>query len=817
MLANYFKLAVRSLSKHKTSSLINLLGFTLGITACMVIYLVSSFELRFDTFHPDSERIFRVVGQSKFGKTDDFRPLGFAPRAMPAAVRQEIPGLETVASFHNIDMPVSIANGTAAPIRFERRDFGTDRAQMIAADPQYFDIFRYEWLAGNPRTALTEPHQVVLTEKKARLYFGVLPPNEALGREVIYGDDIHATVSGIVKDWEENTDFTFTDFISASTIRASSLKEQINLDEWNDVWSASQLFVKLAPGITPEQINTKFAAFSKAHFGPEHGTNDFIFIPALQPLSDLHFNEAYQDNYGRRAHLPTLYGLMGVAGLILLIAAFNFINLATAQSVQRGREIGMRKVLGSSRQSLIFQFMGETLLLTAGAVGISLFLISHVLNALETFLPEDISFSVLRPDVLAFAVGVTLVTTLVAGFYPAWVMSSYRPAMTLKGPNALKGNQKGTLRKTLIVFQFTFSLVFIIATLIIGRQLDFIRHKDLGFITDAILLVNTEQDDKSSVLAQKIRQLSGVEDVTMQWFAPMGENYMLTKMKYRNGISETELDVSAKVGDDHFIPLYGLRLVAGRNYLPGDTLRELVVNQSLTKALGFQQPEDAVGKLLEFNGTNYPISGVVADFHEQSLHAPIKPAFIAHLAGMSKNLGIKLNTRGKQLGDMQETLENIRAQWAAIYPGKKFDSVFLDDSIAKVYAKEQKTAQIVHGATAIAILISCMGLFGLITFMSEQRSKEIGIRKVLGASVLSVIGLLSKDFLKLILVALLLASPLAWYFMREWLSDFAYRIDMEWWMFAASGLAAITIALLTISFQSIRAALANPVESLKGE
>lgn len=816
MLANHLKLAIRNLNKHKTSSLINLLGFTLGVTACMVIYLVSSFELGFDTFHPDSERIFRVVGQSKFGKQEDFHPLGFGPRAMPAAVREEISGLESVASFHNIDRPVTIPNGAAEPVRFERRDFGTERAQIIAADPQYFEIFRYEWLAGNPRTALSEPFQVVLTEKKARLYFGVLPPNEMLGKHIIYGDDIHATVSGIVQEWEHNTDFTFTDFLSSSTIRASSLKNEINLDEWNDVWSASQVFVKLAPDVSPEQIKTKFTAFSQAHFGPERGTGDFIYLPALQPLSDLHFNAVYQDNYARHAHLPTLYGLMGVAGLILLIAAFNFINLSTAQSAQRGRKMGMRKVLGSSRKSLIFQFMGETLLLTAFAVGISFLMVPQALIAVKNFIPEDVTFSGFRPDVLIFAAGVTLVTTVLAGFYPAWVMSSYRPAMTLKGPNALKGNQKGALRKTLIVFQFTFSLVFIIATLIIGRQLDFIRHKDLGFKTDAIVLVNTERDDKSAVLAQKIRQLSGVEDVTMQWFAPMGENYMVTKMKYRNGNSETELEVSAKVGDDHFIPLYGLQLIAGRNYLPGDTLRELVVNQTFTKAMGLSNPQEAVGKMLEFNGANYPISGVVADFHEQSLHASIKPAFIAHLK-MAKNLGIKLHTRGKVAGEVQETLESIRAQWAAVYPGKKFDYVFLDESIAKVYKKERNMAKIVRSATALAILISCMGLFGLIAFMAEQRSKEIGIRKVLGASVLSVVGLLSKDFLKLILLALLVASPIAWYLMRIWLSNFAYRIDIEWWMFAASDIAAIIIALLTIGFQSIRAALANPVESLRSE
>ena len=815
MLANHFKLALRNLNKHRTSSVINLLGFTLGLTACIVIYLVGSYELSFDTFHPDSERIFRVVGQGKFGKEEEYHPLGFTPRAMPAAVREEIPGLEKIVNFHNVEMPVTISNDGAEPVRFERRNFGADHAQIIATDPEYFDIFQYKWLAGNPRTALSQPFQVVLTERKAQLYFGVLPPDRMLGKEITYGNDIHATVSGIVKEWNENTDFTFTDFISGSTVRASSLKNEINLDEWNDVWSASQLFVKLAPGTSPEQINQQLRTFSKAHFGPEHGTGDFRFVPALQPLSNLHFNDDFKDNYSRHAHLPTLYGLMGIAGFILLIATFNFINLSTARSAQRGREMGMRKVLGSSRKNLVLQFLGETLLLTAFATVVSLMLIPQVLNAVKSYLPDDIPDSIVRPDVLVFALTATLLAALLAGLYPAWVMSSYRPAQALKGPNAIKGNQKGTLRKTLIVFQFTFSLVFIIATLVISRQLDFIRYKDLGFKTDAIVLVDTEQDDKSSVLAQKIRQLAGVDDVTMQWFAPMGENYMLTRMKYRNGGVEKELDVSAKAGDDHFIPLYGLRLVAGRNYIGGDTLRELVINQAFAKEMGFPTAQDAVGKLVEFNGTQYPVSGVVADFHEQSLHASIKPAFIAHLSGMSKNLGIKLHTRGQEMAHVQETLDNIRAQWAAVYPGKKFNYTFLDESIASVYEKERKTARIVRAATAIAILISCMGLFGLITFMAEQRSKEIGVRKVLGASVLSVVSLLSADFLKLIFIAFVVASPIAWYLMQQWLSDYAYRIHIEWWMFAASGLAAVAIALLTIGFQSVRAALANPVSALK--
>ena len=818
MIQNYVKLALRNLYKHKISTLINLLGLTLGVTACLAIYVVTHFELGYDTFHPDGARIYRLVGQSKFNKSDAFKPLGFVPRAVPQAVRSEVAGLETVAAFHNFESSVTVPDGNKEPRRFERRNMDTDHAQIILAGPSYFDIFRYEWLAGNPQSALKEPNSVVLTEKKARLYFGDLPPGEVMGRDVVYRGDIRATVTGVVRDWTQNTDLTFTDFLSESTIAASALKKEINLGEWTDVWSASQCFVKLVPGVAPAQVNAQLAEFAEKHFGPAGGTGDFVFVPSLQPLSDLHFNEDYRDNYSRKAHLPTLYGLMGVAVFILLIAAVNFINLATAQAAQRAQEIGMRKVLGGSRGSLMLQFLGETLVLTTLAAGVSLLLAPAALAEFRAFIPEGVEFSAFRPDLLLFLAAVVACCTLLSGLYPAWVISAYRPARTLKGQNALKGNRKGYLRKGLIVFQFAFSLVFIIGAIVIGRQLHFIRDRDLGFSSDAVVLIGTPHDDKSKVLAEKIRQLSGVDRVAMEWFPPLGDGLMLTRMTYRSGHApDVEMDVSAKVGDENFIPLYGLRLLAGRNYLPGDSVREIVVNQRFAKAIGFEQPDAAVGQRVTCNGKDYTVSGVVADFHEQSLHTAIQPVFIGNMPELAKDLAVKLNTQGKGLDEMQATLARIGQAWDSVYPGKRLECTFLDDSIAKLYEKEQKTAQLVNAATAIAILISCMGLFGLVTFMAEQRAKEIGVRKVLGASVASVAGLLSRDFLTLVLIALAIASPVAYWLMNQWLSNFAYRIDVQWWMFAAAGGAAISIAFLTVGFQSVRAALANPVNSLRSE
>jgi putative ABC transport system permease protein len=811
MIRNYLKTAFRNLTKNKVSALINLFGLSLGVTACLVIYLITNFELSYDTFHQDRDRIYRLIGTEKFGPNAEARPAGFVPNALPFAIRDEVAGLGTVAAFHNINSEVLIPNGQEKPKKFESTRHGVDNEEIVVVEPQYFDIFNYQWLAGDPKTALNEPFQLVLSEQKAHKYFGDLPLEQILGKEVIYWDSIRVSVAGIVKEWDKPTDFTFTDFISFATVRSSKMKKSINVDEWDDIWSSSQAFVKLPEGTKPDQFTASFQQFSERHFKRE-----FKFVPGLQPLSDLHFNEEYRDNYSRKAHLPTLYGMMGVAIFILLIAAINFINLSTAPSVQRAKEIGVRKVLGSSRKSLIFQFLSETTLLTLVAVLIALVIVGPILAAFQSLTPKGLTFDLFSLQTLLFLVIVTVTTSLLAGFYPSLVLSSYLPALTLKGQSALKGGQKGYFRKGLIVFQFTVSLVFIIATLIVDRQISYIRNKELGFSTDAIISIDAARAGKSDVLAQKIKQLAGVDRVSMQWFPPMGMSYMITKLKY-SGKNEIELDVSAKVGDENFIPLYDIRLLAGRNYLKSDSLRELVINATYAKLLGFQKPADALNQVLDFQGKKYPIIGVVADFHEQSFHDKIEATFISYMPRQARNIGVRLTSKGKTVNDLKATLASIEQQWKEVHPDKKFEYEFMDDRIAKLYEKEQKTSRLVNTATTIAILISCMGLFGLATFTAEQRTKEISIRKVLGASVAGIVALLSKDFLKLVFIALILAVPVAWWAMDKWLQSFAYKVDIEWWVFALAGAMAVLIALLTISFQSIRAALMNPVKSLRSE
>jgi putative ABC transport system permease protein len=806
---NYFKLALRNLQKRKTSTAINLAGLTLGVSACLAIYLIASFELGFDRFHPSATRIYRVVGRMKFDANSNEEKIGFVPYALPKSMREEIAGLEHLAAFINFETAVIVPDAGKPDKVFARRNMEVDPAEIILAEPEYFEIFQYEWLAGNPKTALNEPYQVVLSEKKAKQYFGDRSPDACLGQTVIYSDSLRMTVSGIVRDWAQRSDLSFNNFLSYATIAGSFLKNQINLTEWNDVWSASQAFVQLGKNTSPVQIEAQFPAFTKAHV-----TGEFMFSPALQPMSGLHFDADYQDNYSRKAHLPTLYGLMGIAGFILLLAVINFINLSTAQSFQRAREVGIRKVMGSSRKSLITYFLSESLMLCVGAVLLAMLIVPQVFTTFESFLPRGLRFQI-NGEIWAVMGLIAVTTALLAGFYPAFVLSGYLPVKTLKGQTIQDAGQKGHLRQSLIVFQFVVSVFFILSTLIVNRQIAFMRNKDLGFQSDAVLMLPAPMgvENKTAILYPQIQKLAGVEKSALQVFEPMGKNFGLDIVTYK-GKTEQSFEVSYKMGDENFIPFYEMKMLAGRNLLKSEEGKALVITESMITAMGLQKPEEALDKQLIWTGKPYPIVGVVADFHQQSMHEKIPPTFITSLPGIG-NMVVKL--RGQTPAETEAIIAQIAGLWAAVYPNHKMEYGFLDDEIGKLHEKERKTSSLVHLATFIAIFISCLGLYGLTVFSAARRTKEIGIRKVLGASVAGITGLLAKDFLKLVVIAVVIASPVAYYCMQQWLADFAYRIEIHWWMFAAAGAVAMAIAFLTVGGQAMKAALSNPVESLRSE
>jgi putative ABC transport system permease protein len=804
MIKSYFRIAWRTLSRNRLYTLINIFGLALGICACIVIGLITRYEFSFDRHHPDRDRIFRVITYLQISKDLPAEITPTVPPELAISVRAAMPDAEAVAPYHLLlDAKVIIPGGhvfTSTP---------------IVTGPDYFSVMHYDWLAGDMSTALTEPYKVVLSEKAARRYFGSLKPEEFLGRRIVYNDSLAVSVSGIIRDWTENTDYPFTEFISLSTARQSFLQQVLGLDAANSkgIPFTSRMLVKLAPHTDSSRASRLLSTLFAKGLSPKSFRQAY-----LQALADVHFTETGNSMEMRTAHKPTLYALSGIALFILLLAVINYVNLATAQSISRDKEIGIRKVLGSRRRSIMMQFLAETLLVTMAAVALAALWVNPVLTAFHSFVSEGVRFQPLQRDALVFLVGITVVTTSLAGLYPARQLSSFLPKISMRGAGSPKGSEKWWLRKALIIFQFTVSLIFIIGTLIAGRQIHYMLNKDLGFRSDAVGSVNTDESRDSvnrvKLLESTIARLPGVAGVARENMPPMGSDLGMFSVQYR-ARSDEKIGVLAIKADEHFIPLYDIRILAGRNLLPSDTIREVVINENLSRILGFKNPDQAVGKMI-FTWNKYvPIVGVVADFHKSSYRETIKPLMIVGMA--CTDLAIRLDTKGRSADEARITLDRVQREWKKFYPHTPFEFVFLDEEISRLYQKEITMSWLMKIATGITLLISSIGLFGLTMFTTERKTKEVGIRKVLGASVADIAVLLGRDFVWLVLFAMLIASPVAWILMHRWLRDFAYRISFTMDLFLIGGAALLSVTMLTVSWHSIKAARTNPVESLKAE
>jgi putative ABC transport system permease protein len=635
MLKSYWTMAWRTLVRNKIYTLVNVLGLALGICACLVIWVIVRYEFSFDRNHPGGNRIYRINSYEQFMKNEPERLSPYVFVNLPEAVRKEVPGVETVAPFHILD------HDTATVAGLGKQKAGYP-ATPIAAGPEYFRIMTYDWLAGDEQTALTAPFSVVLTESRSRKYFGTGPLNSLIGREIVYQDSLHVHVSGIVRDWSEHTDFPYTDFISLSTVDHSFLLQSLGLDpsESGKITPVEAVLLKLGPKADPEHVGTVLSAVYE-----RKGYAKFRPRVELQPLSAVHFTAVGNDSAISTSQLSVLYTLLSIALFILLLAMINYVNLATAHSLAREKEISIRKVMGSGRINLIVQLLTETFLLTALAGLIAVLMAGPVLHVFQQFIPSGLQYSPFAPANLLFLLGITVVTTLLAGLYPARRLSAPSPVQALNGAGAPRGSEKWWLRKGLIVFQFTISLLFIIGTMIIGRQIAFMLHKDLGFRSDAIVSFDTgERKDsvsKARSLEETIRQVAGVADVARENMPPMGLDRGIFTIRLGANSSE-RLHVEAIVADEHYIPLYGIRLLAGRNLFPSDTLKEVVINESLSKTLGFRNPDQAIGKQIYTWNKYIPIVGVVADFHKYSYRAPIQPLLIAGIA--CTDIAVRLNT-----------------------------------------------------------------------------------------------------------------------------------------------------------------------------
>jgi putative ABC transport system permease protein len=815
MIKNYFKIAWRNLMKHKVFSLINVIGLTIGLSASFVIGLMIHYDTTFDDFHKDSDRIYRVV-------TDFYSPDGeFFVSGVNLALEDAIrdnSNFEMVSSFYT-ERP-SVVENRELKSTFKWPNF------VIFTDANYFKLFKYQFLAGDENNILSSPNNVILTERRAADYFPNTKPTDIIGKTLVYNDSLNITVTGIVENIKERTDLVFEEFISEPTILQTRLRENFLSKNWNNTNDASQLYLKVSSNADLVAVQNRLDALAEEHRDEDSKKYGEETKFSLQPLSDIHFNEKYgiYDWTKTQASKSLLTSLALVALFLLLLGCINFINLNTAQASQRAKEIGIRKTLGSTRKQLIGQFMGETFLLVMVSALLSLVLSKWLINVFSDFVPEGLSFELFKsPIVIISIVVLLLLITFLSGFYPALFLSKVNTVSVLKN-HLTVGNNKVKLRKFLTVFQFSIAQIFIIATLLVGKQINFLLNKDMGFKTDAIVSVYSPRSEgeisKKEIYAEKLRTIPGIKNVSIGGVAPASISTNSSTITYVDGEKQINTELQFIFGDTAYSDLFELDIIAGRT-IRNDTVKELVINETCRKKLGFATAEDAVGKTVDLFDEIIPIVGVMSDFHQRSLKSDIKPmAFRGdwNRSQWSQFQAVHVAFQNESSGDLKVTLSKIENAYKTVYTETDDYRVeFLDETIQRFYNREQKVSKLLNWSTGLSILISCLGLLGLVIYTTNRRVKEIGVRKVLGASLFQINTLLCKEFLILVAIAFIVAAPIAYYGINNWLQDFAYKASISFWVFLLSGAAMIFFALLVISVKTLQAANANPVNSLRSE
>ncbi len=810
MLKKNLILAWRNLVRNKLHTAINIIGLAIGIGACLGIYRTVSFELSFNESIPDKERIYRIYTSYSGSFTATNRGVGTATYPH---MRDNFTGIEAITHFFTYGAKVkSNPDGT---MREHDRQSG-----IILASPSYFEVIsNYTWILGAAEV-LENPFQVVLTRKKAELYFGEMDLDEVMGRDLVYRDSLTVQVAGIVENPETTTDFQFTEFISYATIENSWLKENHEADVWTSTNSSSQLWIKLAEGTTDDDIAEQLPALSK-EYAERSTADDSQADFLLQQLSDIHYNSKLGifDNRGRgAAHLPTLNILILLALFLLVIAAINFINLETAQAMRKAKEVGVRKVLGSSRIKLISRFLTESYMVTvAGVVG-GLGIAYYAFIFFEEFIPKDLTLGVDQPGFWLFLLIIAAIVGFLAGLYPAFVLASFKPVDTFKAyKQTASDSLSAILRKGLTVFQFWFSQILIAGSLIMIWQISFMIDKDLGFSKDGIVSVYSpwyEPPGKREVLQNELSQIASIAEIARMDAAPVRNGYSTSVVKYKAEDGEISHQVEQKSGDENYVSFFNMKLLAGRGARKSEG-GEIVINDTYRKELGFRTPDEAIGIEVSWGQDTTRVVGVIDDIHFRSLHNKIEPLLIAYSED-TDGFALKL-APGITGAAMEQALEDIRAAYAKVYPDYESNVYFLDETVEGFYKSERQSSKLAGAATFVAILISCLGLFGLASYSIQQRTKELGIRKVLGASIASIMRLLSFNFMKLVVLAFILAVPVAYFLADLWLQDFAYRAGIVWWIFASTVGISAGVAIASIGYQATKAAVANPADSLRYE
>ena len=800
MLQHYLITSFRQFSRQKGISFSYLVGLTLGIATSLLIFLIVMQEYSFDNFHTNTDRIYRV----RTTKVEQGDTYSGTPTGVPAALRND---------FQAIEKAGAIQKSFGHIVTIEKGNKIDKYKESIAfVENEVFQILDFEWISGEAVIISSDLNTsiintVVLSETYAEKYFG--SSDNARGN-TLQIDQQDWVVTGIVADPPVNTDFPFHIMASYENIRKGDPEHDQRHGGWSD---NHQTYVLLKEGASPQDVEEQFPQMIEKHMGKEDLQKRAY---SLSSLSNLHF----EHNFGGRSADPKILKTLGVVGLfLLLIACANFINLATAQGIRRAREVGVRKVLGSYRWQLIHQFLSE-----AGFITLLALLLSVVVAYLSLPYISQLLGITIAPHLLwsmpsfIFLLFVFLFTTLLAGFYPALVLSSLSPVRAIK--KSMKGRLTSglSLRNGLVVFQFSISLVLIIGTLIIGQQLQLFKNADLGFDYSSVITVELPDraQSKLEAMRQELLAFPTIQNVSFSNNSPSSEYNWMGLATYIKEGEEVEIEYQKKMVDTYFLDTYDIPLLAGEKFRVGDTLSKAMINEVMMNRMGIIDPQDAIGQTIHLAQTDLTVIGVVKNFHVNSLRQKIDPTLLL-MDPRYYQAGIKLQSSGLTADNIEKTITHLQEVWTSAFPDNIFTYQFLDQALEEAYTKEIQTARLVNTATGLAIFISCLGLLGLVTFTAEQRVKEIGIRKVLGASSTSILSLFSKDYLKLILIANAFAWPIAWWGMHQWLENFEYRVEIRWWMFAVTALAGIVITAFTIGFQSIKAALANPVDSLRSE
>jgi putative ABC transport system permease protein len=805
MLKNYFKIAFRNLWKNKAAAFINVFGLSIGLCSCLLIGIYLREELNYDNFEANGDRIVRVIMGYKFNGGAEEKKCNFTSVRVAPVFKQNFPEIESGVRMMEYKRVVQYDDKLINEKRF------------MFADPSFFRIFSFNLSEGDANNALNAPNKVIVTQTTAKKYFGDADP---IGKTISVGTDKQLyQVTGVMPDCPSNSQIKF-DFLASWA--------SLNLtDREKSYWDANYTtYFLLKDKSSIATLQAKIPPFMKKEMAGSGATVNYY----LEPMKSIHLHSEY-DGFEPTNNIRYIYILEAVALLILLIACFTYVNLNTARSLERAKEVGVRKVIGAEKGQLFWQFIGESALLCMVSIVISIIAAIILLPAFNELTDKELPVSSLVSlPVVIGAIGVTLLVSLLAGSYPALVLSNFQPVKVLKG--SFKNTGSGQwLRKSLIVFQFAISVLLIVSTFIMQRQLHYIQNKNLGYNRDRVLVLplDYKTDSILAVMKQEFKANANVMSVSACANTPVsiGSGY---SMRSAMMPESQQIAVTANPVDEDFVKTTGLKIIAGSDLTPQDikdvsyalsdnataadyakNTFHFILNESAAKELGWT-PEQAIGQHMFLDGSrNGYVKAVVKDFNFESLHHPIKPLVLFPEA-WGGNLLVKL--RGNNI---PETVDYLQSKWKVLVPYKPFEYRFLDEDFNQLYASDLRTGKVLNIFAAIAIALACLGLLGLSSYSAKQRIKEIGIRKVLGASIGNVATLLTVDFVKLVLLAILIAAPIGWVAMNKWLNDYAYRVQISWWMIGLAGMAVIAISIITVSFQAIKAALSNPVKSLRSE